>query len=248
MDRWLDFFASANFRDEADRDYLVARFCYRQELEQQFLWSALQAVEKYLKAILLFNRKDTRDIGHGVARACKMVQNISYLQFVLPENVVDYIDYLNEFGCNRYVVKESVIRPYALENFDHTVWYIRRYCIRVLERIPGSNPPEYRPHERKLAISTHPRHESCPYKYKFPEHGYLEKIVEKKLEQSNILIWHNNYFGRRQKPARFYGGRVASVVRPIYYLYPECYEELAKYVKLPSIKPRPAADRRRKTR
>jgi hypothetical protein len=46
----LNTFASDVFRKQADYDYIAARANYRMRLRQQFLWSAHQSVEKYLKA------------------------------------------------------------------------------------------------------------------------------------------------------------------------------------------------------
>ncbi|HCT5171431.1 TPA: HEPN domain-containing protein, partial [Enterobacter cloacae] len=48
--------ARRSFRDMADQDYLSARLCYKHKLNFQFLWLSQQAVEKYIKAILLYNR------------------------------------------------------------------------------------------------------------------------------------------------------------------------------------------------
>ena len=56
----LNTLATDVFRKQADYDYIAARANYRMCLRQQFLWSAHQAVEKYLKAILLFNGKSAR--------------------------------------------------------------------------------------------------------------------------------------------------------------------------------------------
>lgn len=42
-------FAARSFRDVADRDYVAARLACRAGLMPQFLWSAQQAFEKYLK-------------------------------------------------------------------------------------------------------------------------------------------------------------------------------------------------------
>ena len=41
-----------------------ARACYRLKFSQQFLWSPLQAVEKYLKAILLYNDRSAKGLGY----------------------------------------------------------------------------------------------------------------------------------------------------------------------------------------
>jgi hypothetical protein len=53
-------------RDAADEDYVAARTAYRIDPTHSFLWNSLQAVEKYTKAILLYNRRPTGDLGHDV--------------------------------------------------------------------------------------------------------------------------------------------------------------------------------------
>lgn len=52
------------FRDVADNDYLSARILFRFGFIQQAYWFSEQAVEKYLKAILLFNEISTKNLGH----------------------------------------------------------------------------------------------------------------------------------------------------------------------------------------
>jgi hypothetical protein len=48
---------SAALRDVADEDYIAARALYRIRLDRQFLWSALQAIEKYLGDSTLSQRR-----------------------------------------------------------------------------------------------------------------------------------------------------------------------------------------------
>ena len=50
---YLNNIATRSFRDVADQDYIAARLCYRSNLMVQFVWMAEQAIEKYLKAILV---------------------------------------------------------------------------------------------------------------------------------------------------------------------------------------------------
>jgi len=45
---------AVEFRDRADMDYVSARHLYRMGLMPPFLWSSQQAIEKYLKAAILF--------------------------------------------------------------------------------------------------------------------------------------------------------------------------------------------------
>jgi hypothetical protein len=52
----------------ADRDYVLARWAAINRLDINFFWLGVQAVEKYLKAILLLNGRAAKDYGHNVQR------------------------------------------------------------------------------------------------------------------------------------------------------------------------------------
>ena len=56
MDMSLNDFAVRSFREIADGDYIAARLSFRASLMPQFLWQSLEAIEKYLKCILVLNR------------------------------------------------------------------------------------------------------------------------------------------------------------------------------------------------
>ncbi|OGP57868.1 MAG: hypothetical protein A2162_02300 [Deltaproteobacteria bacterium RBG_13_52_11b] len=66
-------FANRSYRDSADQDYIMARQAYRMQFDSQFRWNSLQAVEKYLKAILLYNDRSTIGISHNLVEALKSV-------------------------------------------------------------------------------------------------------------------------------------------------------------------------------
>ncbi|MBU0482592.1 MAG: hypothetical protein KKG47_15985 [Proteobacteria bacterium] len=70
----LNDFAIRSFRDVADSDYIAARMAYRAQLVQQFLWSGLQAMEKYLKCILLLNRIKAKNVRHDLAVALRLIE------------------------------------------------------------------------------------------------------------------------------------------------------------------------------
>lgn len=76
----INDFAVRSFRDTADGDYIVARMAHRAGLVPQFLWSSLQAIEKYLKGILLLNRVPSVKATHGVADLLEKVEAISKLR------------------------------------------------------------------------------------------------------------------------------------------------------------------------
>ena len=65
------------YRDAADEDYLMARFSARSNLIYQFWWNAQQAVEKYLKAILLLNSVPVSNAGHKVLGMYKTAADLA---------------------------------------------------------------------------------------------------------------------------------------------------------------------------
>ncbi|ASK93081.1 hypothetical protein XcvCFBP7111P_17620 [Xanthomonas citri pv. vignicola] len=56
-------FAIRCLRDTGDGDYIAARLSMRAYLYTQYLWAAEQAVEKYLKCILMQSRAAARMRG-----------------------------------------------------------------------------------------------------------------------------------------------------------------------------------------
>src|SRR6266571_4943728 len=66
LDALVNDFAVRCFRDIADGDYIAARMACRAALVMQFLWASQQAIEKYLKGILLLNRIPAKDVRHDL--------------------------------------------------------------------------------------------------------------------------------------------------------------------------------------
>lgn len=93
---YINDFANRSFRDVADQDYIAARMSYRAELREPFLWSSLQCLEKYFKAILLYNRKSTKGINHNLKEALIGVEAINGIGFEIPEDVKGFVEYSNQ--------------------------------------------------------------------------------------------------------------------------------------------------------
>src|SRR2546427_12007419 len=89
-------FVDRSFRDVADGDYIAARSLYNLELGQQFLWSAQQAIEKYLKSILLYNNQKAKRYRHNLESLFQSLNSITDIPFDFPEDVADFVVYLNE--------------------------------------------------------------------------------------------------------------------------------------------------------
>ena len=82
----INDFTRRSFRDVADQDYIAARMSHRANLREPFLWSSLQAFEKYFKAILLFNGNSAKGIGHNLNDGLKKVEAIRDIQFSIPDD------------------------------------------------------------------------------------------------------------------------------------------------------------------
>ncbi len=222
-------FVNRSFRDMADKDYIAARIAYRIGLDQQFLWSALQAIEKYLKAILIYNGLGATGLSHKLDKALKRVQEIEDISFDFPKDVCEFIQYLNTHGQSRYFEFPYYTNGTELFSLDKTVWYIRKYCFYLrgkTKTLSGEEGDSLYYNLEKIHLKDY---EEYPTKYKI-HGGYLEDLLKKrKSEQRKYLIWKNAYFGTYQKkiPSRFIR---LSAANPTHFMYPEIYSHLTEMV------------------
>ena len=114
-------FIERSFRDTADRDFICARLCHRHGLIEQFLWASHQAVEKYLKAILLFHDQDTGKLNHDLQAALRQAQQIEALGLVISEPCLEFLNYLDSQGPNRYFIFPRFTRGKELLSLDALV-------------------------------------------------------------------------------------------------------------------------------
>jgi HEPN domain-containing protein len=231
IDALLNDFATRSFRDVADHDYIAARLSYRHGLISQFHWQALQALEKYLKAILLYNRIKAKNINHDLAKALKHTDKLPFTLDVSPPSV-ELIKHIDNFGRFRYLETSYFTHGPKLVQLDKAVWEIRRYC-RVLNfeiKLPGGGLKNMLNLEiDKIERSVN----QSPHKFRVTG-GALEKILDKKEHTARAaLVWQNGYFtGKSRKfvksPTHFY-----SVNAPLS-LHPEILEEVLKYIFIPT--------------
>jgi HEPN domain-containing protein len=78
----------------ADGDYISARMCYRARLVVQYLWASQQAIEKYLKCILLLARIPAPDIKHDLGRALKEITASGAISLDLTFSTKEFIEYV----------------------------------------------------------------------------------------------------------------------------------------------------------
>lgn len=228
----INDYASRSFRDLADQDYLAARICYRVDLDQLFLWNSLQAIEKYFKAILLFNGRSAKSLGHDIERALGKIKEISDLKFKIPDDVVLFIKYINDYGLNRYFDYPTVIREFSLFKLDRTIWHIRRYCYYLRGSTIKKDGTLVPLLDYELRIIHNNIYDKYPNRYKIFG-GYLESVINNNTKLAPYLIWNNFYYGKVKKHKIKNVKVKVSAANPTHYMHPEIINDLDKLVDFP---------------
>ena len=198
----INNFIDRSFRDIADQDYISARMSFHYYLFIPFIWLASQAIEKYLKAILLYNRKNTKNLGHDISKIYhdipKKISNIS-LSFIDQdvEEFIERIDVLCKGGSIRYFENSYFITGNELLNLDKTIWHLRKHCFY------GGNQ----------------------------KNRFLEKVINltypKYKDLKKQLMWRNSFFGKGRKwPLPLH----STLQNPTHRIEPDIFTELEKLV------------------
>jgi len=134
----LNDFATRSFRSIADQDYIAARLCYKSSLFPQFHWQALQAIEKYFKAIFLYNRLIAKNIRHDLSAALTLAKELPF-EMEMSESTLKLIEHLDKYGRHRYLEKSYSILGHKLVELDKAIWEIRRYCmvLNYVQQMPN---------------------------------------------------------------------------------------------------------------
>lgn len=231
QDRLLNDFATRSFRDLADQDYITARMAYRVRLVPQFLWSSQQAIEKYLKCILLLHRVEAPQVGHDLEEALKVAKKLPF-QLALHADTLAAIAHLNTYGRYiRYLEAPYYLTGHALPGLDATVWDLRRYCQVLHHTTQTTDPIEVRIFEASLRqVARSDRIRPSPVAL---HSGFLESVLAKSQNPAREhLIWQNLYFYTRPRKRIRYAPYEHSTNSPLY-LHPEMLSEVARYVSVP---------------
>lgn len=226
----INDFVDRSFRDVADKDYIAARIAHRYGLEQQFLWSAQQAIEKYLKAVLLYNRFNTKHIGHELTVAFDEVLKIPDIDFDFPDDIRPFIEYLNTYGVNRYFEYPYHLNGEECLALDRTVWFIRRYCYYLRQSVTKPDGAIIDLFPQLIKKIQHQDTLKKPNKY-YIFGGYLEKVLaDKRSKLRSHLIYNNFYYGiYKKKVIKNYQIRMF-FTKPTHFMYPEIFPDLSKSV------------------
>lgn len=193
---WINEFAIRCFRDTGDGDYITARLALRAGLPTQAIWSGLQAVEKYLKCILLLGRVSSKGVGHKIAKGLRLVNDRLKYGIVLSEQEQAVFDHLAGSGGDRYLVASLYLCHYELAGLDALVWRLRQYC-NVLNVEHYNDPPSQEVLSRSLKKISEQL--DGPYVGGYLEHGFLEKVLSNADHPAHDgLVWRNAMFGGNQ--------------------------------------------------
>ncbi len=181
------------------RTYIAARVLYRYGVGPQFLWLALQSIEKYLKAILLYNDRLTKGLSHDIEKSFQKIKEISDISFQFPHELPKFIAYVNQQGINRYFEFAAYALGDELQKLDSTVWHIRRYC----KYLRGYSTPDQTGMRIPLSESEIATIRSFQIKdsnkFRIPG-GLLENALEnKESDLRKHLVWKNSYYGTYKK-------------------------------------------------
>lgn len=224
-------FAIRSFRDTADQDYIAARLAFRHRLFPQFYWAALQAIEKYLKCILVLNRIRAEK-GHVLADLLQAVSAKGKFDLRLHAKTKSFIDHLDDYGSYRYFEVSWAIEGHELLELDRSVWDVRKYArVLVDSELAGGERRERL--LREELDRTHSAGSQHPQLHVL-KGGLLEKIVSDDAHPARrALIWQNACFGRsRRRNVKYWPGLWAANA-PLT-LNPQILDEVLKYVWLPN--------------
>ncbi len=135
----------------ADENYVVARWAHDNRLYTDFFWNSVHALEKYMKAMLLFNGHPVKGHSHGltglyaevVKVAGKLLPplltrpanlNIHHWVDLKPEEFLERLDG-NGNADNRYLTYGYAQHAWYVHMVDTMVWSIRRLALPLDDSI-----------------------------------------------------------------------------------------------------------------
>ncbi len=227
----INDYALRGLRDTADKDYIHARMAYRSALIPQFHWSALHALEKYAKCIILLSRtpKPKPPLGHEVRRTLEILSG--HIDIKISDQSDKFLKRLEETNAKyRYMEVSWYLHEHEVVYLDRVVWELRRYCNSILYNysLRTENVPLLPKFEELLKQTDNKTKENL-----LVLNGFIEKVLDNKQHRARTaLIWSNIYFTKRRRK---------TVTLPNYFLaenssfflYPEVVEEIRKYVYVP---------------
>lgn len=227
---WINDFAIRCFRDTGDGDYIAARLAFKAGLATQAIWSGLQAIEKYLKCMLLLRRVSSKGMGHRIAEGLKLVNDRLGYDIVLPDHEQAVFNHLTDSSGDRYLVTSLYLLDHELSGLDALVWRFRQYCVVLDVEHYNDSPCEEvlsrNLTEIKSRLSGQPTGGHI-------ERGVLETILADHYHRAREgLVWRNAMFGGESPLTASEDSNFVAINSPLY-LNPQIARAVSKLVQLP---------------
>lgn len=204
----------------------------RSALAAPFLWSASQAVEKYLKCILFLNRVNTKDLGHDLASAFERVNDQLPFNIELNSREREVFSHLAEWNSDRYLLSSFHLDHGELFQLDELVWRLRLYC-RPLDKWHYADEPS----SDVLAERVNGVVKIIAGSDKLAGHlegAVLENILSKRDHPAHEgLTWQNMFYSRTRRVSIRYRDGFQAVSAPLF-LDPELADVAARWMKIPA--------------
>ncbi len=153
------------FLHTADENYITARWCWRNRLMTDFFWNSVHALEKYMKAVLLYNGRSVQKFSHNLVELYDAVAGIAgsllpaqltqpqgytgYWVALTPREFLEKLD-RNGNADNRYLTFGYAQHAFYLPMVDAIVWQIRRLIIPLDQPVVHSRDGSARPSNREI--------------------------------------------------------------------------------------------------
>lgn len=224
----INSYAKRCFRDVGDLDYIAARMSYRAALGAQFLWSAQQAVEKYLKCILILNRQPTGDLFHNLQLAFDRINTTTDHNIILSKAEQTIFKQLDNFGANRYLEMSWSIYDREVLKLDMLVWHLRQYCRPMVDVVRDGKTIPIRQKSLEAIKTSRDR----PPQYAYIPGGKLEEILRKKNHPArSALVWQNMFFSAKERKTVRFRNMFHAENAPLY-LRPQILKYIEPLVRL----------------
>jgi hypothetical protein len=169
---------------------------FRLGLADSYLWSSIGAIEKYLRAILIYGGRSEKNISHNLLNVLGQAEGIGEIHFKVARREREFIKHLNSFcegmslDCKRYKLDH---RPVEL---DHTVWSVRRFCMCLGGTHVGRDGQVtdlFAVNLKNIKSEYYMKH---PADFKIAG-GFLEEVLQRTPtdQMRRSLVWKNAYYG-----------------------------------------------------
>lgn len=225
----------------ADEDYLLARWCYFNDLHRQFFWHAAQAVEKYQKASLVLNGYSIKKYSHQLLTPYERIKSFAaefLLAFKQPlENLIfsknpdiwisetheDFIKKIEKHGStsNRYDYFGIYLDYGDLYKLDQLVFQLRNLAVNLNDVYDDAENSEHFNLKFAQILRKKPNSQLFPFE---------EKLINAKRYSKSLydLARDNNYVFAKDYDHTVSGLKINSKVSRLEMLYADDYFSYAR--------------------